>query len=416
METLLEIENLKKYFPVMGGVLRKKIAEVKAVDGVSFKVNKGETFGVVGESGCGKTTLGKTILRLLKPDKGKIILHGPNDDLLEIEKMERAANALKEADPDAEIYPPHLMEAHMLKILRKVGTKYVPKEKMKEVSELENAIDYLKRVDSKSIVYSPELTKLLRDNIPPFKTYDLSKISGGRMRRIRRHMQIVYQDPTTSLNPRMLVKDIVAEPLYSQGIARGKTANDMVLRALESVGMSEKHLFRYPHEFSGGQRQRIAVARAIITRPRFIVLDEPTSAVDVSVRAQLLDLFQTLQKNLDLTYMFVSHDLSVVECVSKRVAVMYLGKIVELARTEDLYKEPLHPYAQALFASIPVPDPTKRRERPPISGEVPSPVNPPAGCRFHPRCPNATEACKREEPKLVDIGDEHFVACYAVEK
>ncbi len=416
MESLFEIENLKKYFPVMGGVLRKKIADVKAVDGVSFKIYKGETFGVVGESGCGKTTLGKTMLRLIKPNQGKIILHAPNDDLLEVERMEHAANALKNADPDAEIYPPHIMEAHMLKILRKVGTKYLPKEKVKQARELEIAVDYFKRIDSKSLIYSPELMKLLRDSIPPYKTYDLAKISAGKMRRLRRHMQIVYQDPTTSLNPRMLVKDVVAEPLYAQGIARGKAATDMVLRALESVGMSEKHLFRYPHEFSGGQRQRIAVARAIITRPRFIVLDEPTSAVDVSVRAQLLDLFQTLQKDLDLTYMFVSHDLSVVECVSKRVAVMYLGKIVELARTEAIYKEPLHPYAQALFASIPIPDPTKRKERPPITGEVPSPVNPPSGCRFHPRCPNATEVCKREEPKLVDIGDEHFIACYAVEK
>jgi len=227
-------------------------------------------------------------------------------------------------------------------------------------------------------------------------------------------MQVVYQDPTTSLDPRMLIKDIVQEPLIAQGLARGQNARKRVLEILYKVGLTERHLYRYPHEFSGGQRQRIAVARALVTNPDFIVLDEPTSAVDVSVRAQMLNLFQDLQKDLGLTYLFVSHDLSIVECIAQRVAVMYLGKIVELAQTEDLYRKPLHPYAQALFASIPIPDPTVHRTRVMLTGEVPSPVNPPAGCRFHPRCPIATQICSKEIPELRDVGNGHLVACHLV--
>jgi len=349
MEALMSIEDLKKYYPVLSGVFKKKVAEVKAVDKVSFDIYKGECFGVVGESGCGKTTLGKTIIRLLNPDGGHVFYKTPR--------------------------------------------------------ELVEGIKYLKREDPKSRA----LKHLL-------KKYDLAYLTGARLKRFRRFMQIVYQDPTTSLDPRMLLKDIVAEPLVAQGLARGSQVIERVTGALEKVGLSEKHLYRYPHEFSGGQRQRIAVARAIVSNPEFIVLDEPTSSVDVSVRAQLLNLFQDLQKDLGLTYMFISHDLSVVECISNRVAVMYLGKVVERAETEGLYKNPLHPYTQALFASIPVPDPTRRRIRAPLSGEVPSPVNPPSGCRFHPRCPIAMELCRREEPPLLDVGREHYVACFAVTK
>jgi len=348
MKVLLEIKRLKKYYPVLGGVLRRKVAEVKAVDGVNLTMFKGECFGLVGESGCGKTTLGKTIIRLLDPTAGSIYFDAPDD----------------------------------------------AKE---EIDELENSNDR----DSRRL-------KELR------KKYDLATYKGLMLRAMRRKMQIVYQDPTTSLNPRMLVKDIVSEPLIVQGLAKGQEARRRALEILYKVNLTERHLYRYPHEFSGGQRQRIAVARALVTNPEFVVLDEPTSSVDVSVRAQLLNLFQDLQRDLNLTYLFVSHDLSVVECIAHRVAVMYLGKIVELSQTEELYKNPLHPYAQALFASIPIPDPTAERRRTILTGEVPSPVNPPSGCRFHPRCSKAMETCAREEPELKDIGNGHMVACHLV--
>jgi len=346
---LLDIKHLKKYYPVLGGVLRRKIADVKAVDDVSFRIFKGECFGLVGESGCGKTTLGKTIIRLLEPTAGSIYFNVPPEILEEIDKLE--------------------------------NSKLRDERKLRELR----------------------------------RKYDLATYKGPKLNLIRRKMQIVYQDPTTSLNPRMLVKDIVAEPLIVQGIAKGIEARRRVIEMLYKVGLTEMHLYRYPHEFSGGQRQRIAVARALITHPEFVVLDEPTSSVDVSVRAQLLNLFEDLRKDLNLTYLFISHDLSVVECIADRVAVMYLGKIVELGDTEDLYNNPLHPYAKALFASIPIPDPTVKRKRIMLTGEVPSPVNPPKGCRFHPRCPEAMEICAQKEPVLKDVGNNHFVACHLFE-
>jgi len=345
MTDLIRTSGLKKFFPIRGGVFKRKIGDVKAVDNVSLTITRGECFGLVGESGCGKTTFGKTIIRLLKPTTGHIYFETPRDAIKEIETLE---NSNQETD--------------MLKKLR--------------------------------------------------KQYDLSTYGGRKLKRIRRKMQIVYQDPTSSLNPRMLVKDLVGEPLVVQKLAKGREVMEKVLEMLSKVGMTEKHVYRYPHEFSGGQRQRIAIARALATTPEFVVLDEPTSSVDVSVRAQLLNLFQDLQKEFGLTYLFISHDLSVVECISHRVAVMYLGKVVELANTEEIFQKPLHPYSRALISSVPIPDPTANRDQVILKGDVPSPVNPPAGCRFHPRCDSAMDICRREEPQLIDVGNAHFVACH----
>jgi len=347
MSQLLQIRDLKKYYPIFGGVLKRTVAQVKAVDGVSLDVMKGECFGLVGESGCGKTTLGKTILRLQKPKAGSIFFG-------------------------------------------------VPQDVIREITELQKS--------------SPKSRRLRRLR----EQYDISTYRGRDLLLLRRKMQVVYQDPTTSLDPRMLVKDIIAEPLVAQGIAKGQEARKMVAEMLDRVGLSDRAFYRFPHEFSGGQRQRIAIARALVSRPDFVILDEPTSAVDVSVRAQLLNLFTDLQKEYGLTYMFISHDLSIVECISNRVAIMYLGKLVEHASSEAIFKEPLHPYSQALIASVPVPDPTQRKERVPLSGEVPSPVNPPVGCRFHPRCPLVMSICKQTEPQLKDAGNQHYVACFAV--
>jgi len=351
MEPLLHVEKLKKYYPLTGGVFKRKIADVKAVDGITLDIFKGESFGLVGESGCGKTTFGKTIIRLLDPTAGCIYL-------------------------DAS------------------------KKVLDEIQELENSS-------------SPRDSKRLKELI---KEHDIATFKRKRLKRLRRRLQIVYQDPTTSLNPRMLIKDTVGEPLKVQGLAKGKDLRERVMKMLKRVGLTESHLYRYPHEFSGGQRQRIAVARALVTNPEFVMLDEPTSAVDVSVRGQLLNLLRDLQSEFDLTYLFVSHDLSIVECISDRMGVMYLGKVVELAQTTEIFKNPTHPYTKALFSSIPVPDPTKRKESAPLTGEVPSPINPPVGCRFHPRCPFAMDICRKEEPPLIDIGNGHFVACHLMQK
>ncbi|MEM2241329.1 MAG: ABC transporter ATP-binding protein [Candidatus Bathyarchaeia archaeon] len=333
MGNLLITLELKKYFPIRGGLLGRKKSEVKAVDGVSLAIKKGETFGLVGESGCGKTTYGKTIIRLLNPDGGKILF-----------------------DPKGEL-PDDIQD---------------------------DAVD----------------------------EFNIADLKGKQLKALRRHMQIVYQNPSTSLNPRMLVKDIVSEPLIVHGVCKGKEAEERVLDMLKHVGLSEEHMRRYPHEFSGGQRQRIAIARALITKPEFVVLDEPTSSVDVSVRASLINLFKKLQEEMNLTYVFISHDLSVVEAFCDRVAVMYLGKVVELATAKELFNAPLHPYTQALFSAIPIPDPETKRMRIILKGEPPSPANPPKGCRFHPRCIHATDVCSKEEPSLKMVRSDHFVACH----
>ncbi len=320
---LLEVRNLKKYFPITQGILiQRKVADVKAVDGLDFTIKRGETLGLVGESGCGKSTTGRTILQLYRPTAGDVF----------------------------------------------------------------------------------------------FKGKDLAKIQGEELRKMRRHMQMIFQDPYASLNPRMTVGDIVGEPLEVHNIAKGNEKKTRVQDLLQIVGLNPYFINRYPHEFSGGQRQRIGVARALAVQPDFIVCDEPISALDVSIQAQIINLLEELQQKFNLTYLFIAHDLSVVRHISDRVAVMYLGKIVELTDRDNLYKNPLHPYTKALLSAVPIPDPVveEKRERIILVGDVPSPVNPPSGCRFHTRCPLAIDICKQVDPEFRDVGGEHYVACHVV--
>ncbi|MCS7103012.1 MAG: ATP-binding cassette domain-containing protein [Candidatus Korarchaeum sp.] len=342
--SLVRTIGLKKHFAVLGGVLKRPVAWVRAVDGVDVWIKKGETFGLVGESGCGKTTLAKTILRLHNPTSGHIFFD-------------------------------------------------TPEEVIRRILELESSND------------KEELKKILDD-------YDLAYMKGKKLMEYRRRMQIVFQNPFTALNPRMMIKDIVAEPLIVQGIAEGEEAYSIVSQSLEEVGLGKEHMWRYPHEFSGGQRQRIAIARAIVTRPDFIVLDEPTSSVDVSVRARLINLFKGLQRKYKLTYLFISHDLYQVQVMSDRVGVMYLGKLVEVADSQTIFEKQMHPYTQALFSAKPIPDPTVRKRRIVLQGDVPSPVNPPPGCRFHPRCFRRFGPCDKVEPPLVEVEPGHWVACH----
>jgi len=318
VRNLVEVKNLAKYFPIRGGVFLKEVAAVKAVDDVSLTIREGETLGLVGESGCGKTTLGRLILRLEEPSSGKVFFQGEN--ILSFDKEQ--------------------------------------------------------------------------------------------MRSLRSDMQIIFQDPFSSLNPRKTVSHIIGEPLLVHGLLSRRARDEKVLELLSVVGLGREHMRRYPHQFSGGQRQRIGVARALALHPKLIICDEAVSALDVSIQAQVINLLKDLQEKFGLTYLFISHDLAVVEHVSDRLAVMYLGKIVELAEGFQIYRNPLHPYTQALLSASPIPDPASRRERVILKGDVPSPIDPPSGCRFHTRCLYAEELCSQQEPQLKEVRENHLTACH----
>ncbi|CAH8768533.1 ABC transporter ATP-binding protein [Paenibacillus dendritiformis] len=321
-QPLVQVENLKMHFPIKGGPLGKTVSAVKAVDGVSFHINKGETLGLVGESGCGKSTTGRMLLRLLEPSEGSIYFEGQ----------------------------------------------------------------------------------------------DITKLSGNELRKMRRNMQMVFQDPFASLNPRHTIGKILEEPLIVHGVKDRLERKRRVKELLEVVGLSTYHASRYPHQFSGGQRQRIGIARALAIHPKLIIADEPVSALDVSIQSQVLNLLQDLQQEYELTYLFIAHDLGVVRHISDRVGVMYLGQLVEISGTEELYDKPLHPYTQALLSAVPIADVTYRRERIILEGDVPSPVNPPTGCPFHTRCPKAFEPCSAARPQLSEIEPGHYVACHLYEQ
>lgn len=322
-EVLLQVRDLVKYFPIMRGTLiQRQVGAVKAVDGISFDVFRGETLGLVGESGCGKSTAGRTILQLYRPTSGSVLFEG----------------------------------------------------------------------------------------------VDLVKLKGEDLRKMRRRMQMIFQDPYASLNPRMTVGQIISEPLIIHGVANGKEAQERAEELLRLVGLNPAYTNRYPHEFSGGQRQRVGVARALALEPAFIVCDEPISALDVSVQAQVVNLLEDLQSQMGLTYLFIAHDLSMVRHISNRIAVMYLGVIVELADRHELYNHPLHPYTQALLSAVPIPDPVieARRQRIILKGDVPSPINPPSGCRFRTRCPLADTICAEQRPEFREVQSGHWVACHMV--
>ncbi|TLS38705.1 ABC transporter ATP-binding protein [Pseudalkalibacillus caeni] len=317
-KTLLKVTGLKKHFPVTKGFIKKETIPLKAVDGIDLEIFEGETLGIVGESGCGKSTTGQMMLGLLPPTEGTVTFEGK----------------------------------------------------------------------------------------------DLTSLSKEELRRLRKDLQVIFQDPFSSLNPRMTIEQLIGEPLKIHGVMQGKQLRNEVIRLLKTVGLGEHHLKRHPHEFSGGQRQRIGIARALALKPKIIICDEPVSALDVSIQAQILNLLRKLQKEFKLTYVFIAHGLPAVRHISDRVAVMYLGKVVEVADRDSLFEKPIHPYTEALLSAIPIPDPTKRKEHKLLEGDLPNPSNPPSGCRFHTRCPYAQEVCKMKDPELTEYHEGHKAACH----
>jgi len=417
---LIDVVHLKKYFPIRGGLLKRSVGAVKAVDDVTFYIKRGETMGLVGESGCGKTTVGRSIMMLTPPTSGYVFIETPKDIVRNFSELVRLVNNTEAGDMTPEV---------ALQIADRIGKMFgsdnceITEGKKKHMCiDAEKIRKATTLAPPGKLLEGPEddVRDLAEDAIEEIiRRYCINFRRKSQVRKLRGRIQFVFQDPFSSLDPKMLIKDIVAEPMVAQNryAKSGKRLTKEGLRnrtieLLERVGLNVEHMYRFPHEFSGGQRQRIGIARALSVNPEFIVLDEPTSALDVSVQAQILNQLNQLQKDFGLTYLFISHDLSTIRYMCDRVSVMYLGKIVEHASKNELFARPMHPYTEALLSVIPVPDPDQRRDRIILPGDVPSPANPPSGCRFHTRCPLVIDICHRVDPLLADRGNEHFVACH----
>lgn len=395
-ELLLRVHGLKKSFPVKASAFSSKSLPLRAVDGVSFDLNAGETLGLVGESGCGKTTVGRCILRVYEPDAGRVFIDPDPTVTDEVIALDAEAMRLRE-EADA------ITGSGAVAALAGVVTAGTSQER--KVAVTGNARAEAHRLRRAAAERKRRADELAADS-------DLLTMKSGALKRNRRRVQMVFQDPWASLNPYMVVRDIIGEGPREYGTHKGGALDQWVMQLLDKVGLPRSAAGRYPHEFSGGQRQRIGIARALALTPSLVVCDEPVSALDVSIQAQILNLLISLQDDFNLTYIFVAHDLSVVQYVSDRVAVMYLGKVVETARADQLYRKPRHPYTMSLLASVPVADPDVHATDTILEGDVPSPVNPPSGCAFHPRCRFRTDVCSRVTPVLEKEQDGHVIACH----